>query len=768
MKDGGQTAQAFHAEEPRCRNGHRVRFGTFEVDLRSGELRKHGIKIKLQEKPFQVLALLIEQPGEVVSREELQRRLWPADTFVDFDRNLNTATNRLRQALGDSAENPRFIETIPRRGYRLIVPIEHLNGSARQGELTPGGNGSGLLASTAPGTGPTSGDAGLPLAPLITQTSGDRESLARNGEALRPAAADSQQEVPQLRDRPRWISVKQLFRRSLFLLGVAAVLLLGASRWFGPDASGRNGVLASLEPSRKEAETTLASASARAGRTMLVVLPFENLSGDPQQDYVSDGLTDEMIAQVGRLSRSFGTEASGQRIGVVARTSSMHYKGGGCGNNQSNCTRKSVAEIGKELGVDYALEGSTRRSGGRLRITAQLVAVRDQTPVWSATYERDESDLLSVQQDVAADIASALAVELGAGVRGAGFGTKGEKASPPAPASPEAYLLGRFSWNKRTSEGLYKGLEHFRRAVRTDSNYAAAYAGIADSYVALGNSHVLQPHEAFPKAKAAAERALQIDPNLAEAHASLARVIFQYEWDWQRAEQEYQRAIELNPAYATAHQWYADYLSAMGRHEEALREIATARRLDPLSLIIHTAEGILLYQARRYDEALATCQRALELSRSFGTDFFLARVCVANVYVKKKMYKEGVEQRYKAMIAEGIAREDQERFWRAYATGGIQGARRWLIEYRAKRMQEQGSGAGGRGPEENKAKQYIPGYYMAVLYGALGEKDKAFEWLERSYQQRDSFLARLKVDPNLDDLRADPRFQSLLERMKLD
>ncbi len=669
MKDAGQTIQAFH----------RVRFGAFEVDLRSGEMRKHGIKIKLQEKPFQILALLVEQPGEVVTREELQRRLWPADTFVDFDRNLNTAANRLRQALGDSAENPRFIETLPRRGYRLIVPvygepsrtIERLNGNGSPA-LTTGGSGNGHAVVA--GEGPQ-----------------------------READASTDAPVTLIKERPRPP------RRTMLVL--AAALLLGVA--------GIYGVWATLEPAR----------SVRAGKTMLIVLPFENLSGDPQQDYISDGLTDEMIAQVGRLNP--------ERIGVIARTSSMHYKG----------ARKSVAEIGKELGVDYALEGSVRRANGRVRITAQLIPVRDETPLWSDTYERDESDLLSIQQDVAAHIAGALAVEL----LPASVNTSAGKPAGPSPEAYEAYLLGRYYWNKRTSEGLYKGLGHFQRAVEKDPNYAAAYAGIADTYLVLAGLYVLPPQEAYPKAKAAAERALQLDPQLAEAHVSLAGVTFQYEWDWRRAELEYRRAIELSrssgTASATAHQWYAAYLSAMGRHDEALREIETARRLDPLSLVINTTEGILRYQARRYDEALATCQRALELD----PDFFMARVCMATVYVKKKMYKEGVEQRHKAMIAEGIAKEDQEKFWRAYATAGIQGAQRWLIEHRAQRID----------------KQYIPGYYMAVLYGALGENDKAFEWLERSYQQRDSFLTRLKVDPNLDDLRADPRFQSLLERMKL-
>jgi TolB-like protein/DNA-binding winged helix-turn-helix (wHTH) protein/Tfp pilus assembly protein PilF len=658
-----------------------ARFGAFEVNLRSGELRKHGIKIKLQEKPFQILALLVEQPGEVVTREELQRRLWPADTFVDFDRNLNTATNRLRQALGDSAENPRFIETIPRRGYRFIFPVN----SATTGAY--------------------------PYAP----TDGERPEGA--GEASASAPSE-----PVPRGTRRTVLMTAL----AVLMGVAGVY----------------GVWATLEPASR-------SFGMRAEKTMLVVLPFENLSGDPQQDYISDGLTDEMIAQIGRLNP--------EHIGVIARTSSMHYKG----------ARKSVAEIGKELGVDFLLEGTVRRSSGpsasglvinRVRITAQLVAVREQTPLWSQTYERDASDLLSIQQDVAAHIASALALKLTAeGPSAYGLRVNSERSKAgltsrtPNADVYEAYLLGRYYWNKRTAEGLYKGLEHFQRAIDRDPNFAPAHAGIADSYLVLAGLYLLPPQQAYPKAKAAAERALQLDPTLAEANASLAGVTFQYDWDWPRAEQQFLRAIELNPAYPTAHQWYAAYLSAMGRHDEALREIQTARRLDPLSLITITTDGILRYQARRYDEALATCQHALELDPGF----FMARVCVATVYVKKRMYKEGVEQRYKAMLAEGIAKEDQEKFWRAYATDGIRGAQRWLIQYRAQRL------------SKNPGKEYIPGYYLAVLHGALGERDRAFEWLDRSFQQRDSFLTRLKVDPNLDDLRDDPRFRTFLDRLKL-
>jgi TolB-like protein/DNA-binding winged helix-turn-helix (wHTH) protein/Tfp pilus assembly protein PilF len=634
----------------------RVRFGAFEVDLHNGELRKHGIRVKLQEKPYQILCLLLEQPGEVVTREELQRRLWPADTFVDFDRNLNTAANRLRQALGDSADNPRFIETIPRRGYRLIVPVSKGNGNGHPQPNT-------------------------------------------NGEAPASGRRAETQPAPQAGRRKPPMGLRAV------LASVAILALL---------VTGIFAVRATLQP----------EGSAGVGKTMLAVLPFENLSGDAGQDYLSDGLTDEMIAQIGRLSPG--------RLGVIARTSAMHYKG----------ARKSVAEIGRELGVDYALEGGVRRSGNRVRITAQLVDVRSQSPLWSETYDHDEADLLAIQRDVAAHISSALALELLPAHTHANA-----RAVSPNREAHEAYLMGRFHWNKRTTEGLQQALGHFQRAIEKDAAYAAAYAGLADTYLVMAYQFLLPPKEAYPKAKAAVERALQLDANLAEAHVSRAGITFVYDWDWDRAEQEFRRAIELNPSYASAHQWYAGFLSAMGRHTEALRENEIARRLDPLSLMINTQRGVLHYQAGQIDEALAACRKALELDPNFSP----ARVCLAMIYTKKQMYREGVLERQKAMAGEGYAREEMEAFWRAYATGGIRGAQRWLIDYRARRMD----------------KQYIPGYYMAVLYGALGEKDKAFEWLERSYQQRDGFLTRLKVDPNLESLRDDPRFQSFLERMKL-
>lgn len=714
---------------------HRARFGAFEVDLRSGELRKHGIKIKLQEKPFQILALLIEQPGEVVTREELQRRLWPGDTFVDFDRNLNTAANRLRQALGDSAENPRFIETIPRRGYRLIVPVE--------------GNGT-TSAQSAPRTQREAETISV-NARIAVDRPGDgraRTILGGGGPAPREAGYK----------RSRVMKRIALIPAAVLLVAVAGMPMVRESVW------------ATLEPVRERF-------GGRPGKMMLVVLPFENLSGDPQQDYFSDGLTEEMIAQVGRLNP--------ERIGVIARTSAMHYRG----------TRKSLAEIGRELGVQYALEGSVRRfpartAGGpegpplhrasRIRVAVQLVSVRDQSTLWSESYERPATagDLFSIQQDVAANIASALAVELSTlGDPSASLRAGAEKGTPagrpkaaPTAEAYEAYLLGRYYWNKRTSDGLYKGLEYFQRATEQDPGYAAAYAGIADTYLVLSALSLLPPQEAYPEAKAAALRALEIDPGLAEAQTSLAGVTFQYDWDWRRAEQQFQGAIALSrtrgSAYPTAHQWYAWYLSAMGRHQEALRQIETARRLDPLSLSILTTECTVHFQARRYDRALQACQRALELDRNF----VLARVWLAVVYMKqaettalpakkRELYRRALEERSRAMIDEGYSPEEQESFRQAFATGGIKGARRWLINYRTQRV--------GPGGYPRHRGQYVPGYYMATLYGALGEKDKAFEWLERTYQQRDSFLTRLKVDPAIDDLRTDPRFQTFMERMKL-
>jgi len=642
-----QLSQCFH-------------FGTFEVDLRLRELRKQGLKVKLQDKPLMMLALLLEQAGEIVTREDLRRRLWPSDTFVDFDANLNTTLNKLRRALGDSADNPRFIETLPRHGYRFIAPVE----AVATGTEPP-------VAAT--GTSPPQATS------LVSALSPKRQGLWGPGPWMRSHAA------------PTW---------AIMLAVMAAVLLI--IRW---------AVVHQSRPS--------------TGKTMLLVLPFEDLSGDSGQEYFADGLTDEIITELGHLRP--------ERLGVIARTSSMQFKH----------TRKPLRDIARDVGVDYVLEGSVMRAGGGVRVTARLIQSSDQTELWTETYERATPDVLALQRDVVVRIAQSLAIELLPNGK-----APGGRARAVSPEAYEAYLKGRYYWNKRTADGLEKGVAYFQRAIQIDPGYAQAYAGLAESYlVAAGWEDWMAPwREAIPKAREAAKKALELDSSLGSAHACLAYIIWEDELDQRHAEEEFKRAIELDPGYATAHQWYAEFLTAMGRYEDALAESRTALKLDPLSLIINAEVGYVYYYARKYDETIEACRKTLEMDPNFPP----AHVFLSWAYVQKGLTKQAVEERERALVLDGMDKEQAAGFSRAYARGGLSAARRWALE----QMRPQGS-------------EYVTPYGAATLCAGLGERDQAFHWLEECYRRHDTSLRWMKVDPKLDPLRSDPRFDSLLHRLHL-
>jgi TolB-like protein/DNA-binding winged helix-turn-helix (wHTH) protein/Tfp pilus assembly protein PilF len=632
-------------------------FGTFEVDLRLRELRKQGLKVKLQDKPLEVLALLLEQAGEIVTREDLRRRLWPSDTFVDFDANLNTTLNKLRRALGDSADNPRFIETLPRHGYRFIAPVE----------------------AVAAGTEPEVAAA---------------ETIPPQATSLVSAASPGRQGLWG------WMRSRAATETAITLAVFASVLV--TIRW-----------------------AVVRQTRSATGKTMLLVLPFEDLSGDSGQEYFADGLTDEIITELGRLRPD--------RLGVIARTSAMQYKH----------TSKPLRDIARDVGVDYVLEGSVLRAGGAVRVTARLIQSSDQTELWTESYERATPDVLALQRDVVNRIAQSLAIEL------LPHGNAPEnRAAAVNPEAYEAYLKGRYYWNKRTADGLEKGLGYFQQAIQIDPDYAQAYAGLAESYlVAAGWEDWMAPwREALPKAREAAKKALEIDSSLGSAHACLAYIIWEDEWDWRRAEEEFKRAIELDPGYATAHQWYAEFLTGMGRYEDALAESRTALKLDPLSLIINAEVGYVYYYARKYDETIDACRKTLEMDPNFPP----AHVFLSWAYVQKGLTKQAVEERERALILDGMDKEQAAGFSRAYARGGLSAARRWALE----QMRPQGS-------------EYVTPYGAATLCAGLGERDQAFHWLEECYRRHDTSLRWIKVDPKLDPLRSDPRFDSLLQRLHL-
>jgi TolB-like protein/Tfp pilus assembly protein PilF len=454
----------------------------------------------------------------------------------------------------------------------------------------------------------------------------------------------------------------------------------------------------------------------------LAVLPLANLSGDPAQEYFADGMTDALITDLGRIGA----------LRVISRTSVMQYKG----------ASKPLREIAKDLGLDAVVEGSLLRSGRRVQITVRLIQAKTDTQIWSQSYERGIQDALTLESEVAQSIADEIRVKL----------TPEEQAriSETHTVSPEAfdaYLKGRHYWEERTEESLKKSLEYFRQAIERDPTYARAYAGLADSYATLGNNRFLPPNESFPKAKAAARRSLEIDEGLAEAHASLAFTLWNYDLDWNAVEKEYKRAIELNPGYPTAYHWYAGYLSGMGRHAEAIAAMKKARELDPLSPRINANVGLILYFAREYDDAIQELQKALEMDPSSGA---------AYCYLGMARLQKGEYQQAIAALESSrqLLDDSPESVLELAYANAVAGNRK-----EAREMLNQLMG------EPNP--RYIPALWIARLYSALGEKDKAFQWLQKAYEERSPQLPFLKVDPRLDTLRLDPRFQDLLHRMKL-
>jgi TolB-like protein/DNA-binding winged helix-turn-helix (wHTH) protein/Tfp pilus assembly protein PilF len=632
----------------------RFRFGVFEVDLRSGELRKQGIKIKLHDQPFQILAMLVEHPGEVVTREQLQQKLWPADTFVDFDRGLNSAVKKLRDALGDSAEIPRYVETLPRRGYRFIGSLS--NASTSKAEPA----------------------AGVPGRVIEEKSSA--------------ASEEAETKVPAVSGpRSRWM----LWAPAAALVGLL-VLLVGfdAGSW-------REKLLARATPIHIRS---------------IAVLPLENLSGDPAQEYFTDGMTDALITNLAQISS----------LKVISRTSVIRYKG----------TKKILSEIGRELNVDGVVEGTVVRSGERVRVDAQLIEVKTDRHLWASTYERSLGDAVVLQSEVARAIANAIQIQLTPQEQARL--AKGQSVDPQA---YEFYLKGCYFWDKYTDAAARKSIDYFQQAIQRDPNYALAYAGMADAYIVRGD---ISPQEKFSKAKPLVTVALQMDDALAEAHTALAMSLFAYDWDWAAAENEFQRAIALNPNYAWAHQWYGQFQKAMGRPDWAA-EVKRAHELDPLSLII--AGGGWYLHSGQYELAIANMRKKLELDPNFA----FGHLWIGNVYVLKAMYPEAIEE-----IKKGVSLSDQEPEYLSdlgyvYAISG----RRVEATKTLKQLMQLSK------------RRYVSPYDIARVYVGLGEKDVAFDWLQKALADRTYALLFLRIDERMEALRPDPRFQDLLRRINL-
>lgn len=586
--------------------GRVVRFGAFEVDLQAGELRKNGVRLRLPAQPFQVLAFLLECPGKVVTREELCTRIWPADTFVDFDHSLGTAINKIREALCDTAQNPRFIETVPRRGYRFIAPLSE-----------------------------------VPV-----------PSATRNKFAL-------------------------LDRKSRVAVALAVVAVAFVAVLLGFNVGGL----------RRRVFGTSASSRIHS----LAVLPLKNLSGDPSQDYFADGMTEQLTTDLGEISA----------LRVISRTSAMQYQG----------SHRTLPDIARDLHVDAIVEGSVERSGDEIRITAQLIDAATDRHLWAKSYERNLRDVLALQDEVAQAIANEVRIKL----------TSQEQiqltsAHPVNPQAHEAYLRGLYELHGMTAEttdtlrsqSLEKAVGYFQQALTADPNDAMAYSGLADAYSGL-STHYKAPLDVMPKAKQAAEKAIELDDGLADAHASLGYVLLTYDWEWARAEHEFRRALQLNASLARAHAGYAEYLLFVARRtDEAVQELERAYSLDPLLPLSHGDSAWLLFLAKRYSQSIEASQRV-------GHDEHI----LALSYAELGRSQEAIAAADRAskttqnpVILSQVAA--------AYALAGAKDKSRAMLP----------------GIESQARQRYVCGFNVACIYSVLGDKEKALAWLGKAYVAR--------------------------------
>jgi TolB-like protein/DNA-binding winged helix-turn-helix (wHTH) protein/cytochrome c-type biogenesis protein CcmH/NrfG len=643
-----------------------VRIRKLEVDLHTGDLWKNGVRTKLPEQPRQILAILVDNAGKLVTRETVRKTLWPRDTFVDFEHSLNTAMMRLREALGDSPEHPRFIETLPRRGYRLVAPVE---------PLEPG------VADAAPTVPRPTNQSNPPIATL-----------------------DAPAQFAELA-RSNWIARLQ---RPVLLGGIMAGCLAAMAIFTFRQLQNASAMEANTERIRS-----------------VVVLPLENLSADKDQEYFADGMTDELIARLATVSS----------LRVLSRTTAMAYKG----------THKSLQQIGRELNVGAVVEGAVVRSGQQVRITAELVQVSTDRHLWAETYERSIGDSLALQNQVATAIVNAIRIQL----------TPAEQqqlatSRPVSANSYEDYLKGRYYYsNNRSSEGLTKAIEYFQRATEEDPGNALAYSGLANCYATIGSTLVgtMPSIEAASKARAAALRAMQIDSNLAEAQVALSTVGIKYDWDWAQSAKGFQRAIELNPSYSTAYQRYSLYLMAMGRTQESVSLINRARELDPLSVSVNFSLGWRLYMARQYDQAIEQLRNTIELEPNFA----VAHLILGQSYEQKGLHELGIPELRKAAAISGNTPLTLSGLGHAYARMGRKNEAQTVLTQLL----------------HPSNKNYVSPFYVAVVYEGLGKQAEAMDWLDKAFESRSNGLILLKVDPQLDGLRGNPRFRALQRKLNL-
>jgi TolB-like protein/DNA-binding winged helix-turn-helix (wHTH) protein/Tfp pilus assembly protein PilF len=626
-----------------------IRFEDFELDRGAFELRRKGRRVRLERIPLELLFLLVERQGLLVGREEILERIWGKDVFVDTDNSINTAVRKIRQALGDNPEMPRFLQTVPGKGYRFAAKII----AAEPAPVTPRG-------------------------------------------APEPQAAGP--------------SSKQHARKLTIWIASAAILLIATTA-----------ALLLLRRTDKP----------NSARAMLVVLPFVNLSGDPQEEYFADGMTEEMITQLGNLDPA--------DLGVIARTSSMQYKR----------TEKHASQIAQELNVNYLLEGSVRRDGGRVRVTAQLIQAKDETHLWAGDFDRELKDVLRLEGDVALAISNKIELSLQGPER-----VRLARVPTVNPEAYEAYLQGLHASDLRTKEGMQRGIQEFQRAIGLDPNYAAAYAALARSYSLASVPGALSEQESMPKAREAALRAIALDDLLAEGHTVLGFIKAHYEFDWAGAEREYRRGLELSPNDPYAHFFYSNsYLSPLGRHEEAIAEMQRAIAIDPFSAPIQSFLGRTYLWARRYDEALNQFKKCAEMFPGFAID----HERLAHLYTYSGNFEEAMGEETKARLLTGedprsvLRKEDGLR--KALKEGGAQGYWKKVLELSQS--------------EQNPPEAYTGPYGLAILYARLGEKERSLNALEKALDEHVLAMTEIGVEPAFDPLRGEARFQTLLRRVGL-
>jgi TolB-like protein/DNA-binding winged helix-turn-helix (wHTH) protein/Tfp pilus assembly protein PilF len=627
-----------------------LRFGDFELNLAAYELRRRGKAVRLERQPMDLLVLLVERRGDLVTRAEIVSRLWGPDVFVDVETGVHTAVRKIRQALHDSAEAPAFIETVAGKGYRFVAPVERVAGGGAAAVVTP-------AAAQAP---PPPASSEVPSA-----------GKSRRGRRL----------------------VAALVAAAVVFVIVAAFVAWRSTR-----------------------------APADPPRVVLAVLPFENLGSNPERLYLADGLTEETIASLGQMDP--------ERVGVIGRQSIMAYRGN---------TSKSLADIGRELSADYLLESSLRAEGGQFRITTKLIRARDQVQVWSESYDREPTSVLGLQRELSAAIAEQIRLRLSP--------ERLDALARRQTRNADAYDLYLRGWNyanQRTPETTIKAIEYFERATALDPHYSLAWAGLSLVYSASAINSDSRPLDVWPRARQAATNALQSDPKRAEAHFAMAYTNWAFDWDWTSAEAEFRRTMALDASYALTHITLGHLLSQTGRHDLGRASLQRARELDPLNPLAHAISSQVEFQARNYPAALDHAKRAIALD----PEFWIGHIMQAQALERMNRVEPALE----ALVT----------------AGRLSGQNSKTLAFRGFVLAKAGRTDEAREVlntlEAAARDRYVPPYALALVHAGLGERDLAFELLDRAFSARDVHLIFLPVDPKWDEYRQDPRFAALLSR----